>query len=440
MTARSHPLAWVPAFVLGVCTAAAAEIAVGLLLYAGPGLMRSLTTILGVEAAALGVGLWTAPGPRPDLVESLRRRWLLSLTAFLIATLFSAFWSVVQAVGGSALGQGLGLAFMAGLPLYANGGVLGAMATAVASEPGARPATVGAPAFLGAAVGFAATGISLPQVLTPASLLMVCLVLLSAGGLVYGSILDARLRVQVRARRSTGHGDVRVEDRHLLSQDRAARLLLEGEVVRRWITLGEDAVTPWDVAAFRAFAPGGDEPYDVLIVGGGASAVPREAMSRDPGVRISVAERSAPVLELGREHLDTGLAEDVGGRLRMGVGNLDDLAEVPGGPYAIILLDTAALAPLGGLSGLSGRARDALIASLAPGGTLIAGPAAPEPGAWEFPPGWESMVYRRRMDEELDGLAVALAPEEVLLVARPEAGTAWPDVVDGFAPDTDQGR
>ncbi|HSG47824.1 MAG TPA: hypothetical protein VLA43_08445, partial [Longimicrobiales bacterium] len=167
MKSGVHPLRWLPPFVLGVCTATVAEVAAGLLLYAGPGLMRSLTTILSVEVLALALGVIAAPGRRPDVVESLRRRWLFCLLAFMGATLFSAFWSVVQAVGGTSLGQGLGLAFLAGLPMYALGGVLGAMANVAAAEPGERPGTVGGAALLGAALGFVGTGASLPQVLTP---------------------------------------------------------------------------------------------------------------------------------------------------------------------------------------------------------------------------------------------------------------------------------
>lgn len=437
MSRRAHPLGWLPAFIVGVCTAAAAEIAVGLLLYAGPGLMRSLTTVLGVEAAAFGVGLWTAPGPRPDLVESLRKRWLLSLVAFLAATLFSAFWSVVQAVGGTALGQGLGLAFMAGLPLYSAGGVLGAMTSAAESDPDARTTAVGAAAFVGAAVGFAGTGISLPQVLTPASLLMVCLVLLSAGGLIYGSVLDARLRVLVRARRGIGLADVRVEDRHLLSRDRAARFLMEGDVVRRWVTLGEDSSVPWDVAAFKAFAPGTEDPWDILLMGGGASPLPRMAVREHPTVRVSVSERSAAVLELGREHLETGMSAALDGRLRLGVGNLDDLTEGPGGPYRLILLDTAAFGAVGGLSGLSGRARDSLCARLSPDGVMVLGPRLPEPGTWTFPPGWSVATYRRRLPGDLEGLGGQLGADEELMLGRPMDGAEWPGQIDGFIRDAE---
>lgn len=435
MRGRTHPLAWLPAFLVGLCAATAAEVAVGLLLYAGPGLMRSVTTILGVEAAALGIGMWTAPGPRPDLVDALRRRWLLSLFAFLAATLFSASWSIVQTVGGSRLGQGLGLAFVAGLPLYACGAVLGGTAAAMAGEGDARPGGVGAAAFLGAALGFALTGLTLPKVPTPASLLVVCLVLLSAGGLVLGSVLDARLMILVRARRPTALGDVRVEDRHLASRGRAARVLVEGTAVRRWATLDEGKGTPWDLAAFRMFGPQGEEPYDLLMVGGGASSLPQAAVREHPSVRVTVTERSAPVLELGREHMETGLVGEREGRLRLGVGNLDDLALHPGAPCALIVVDTTAFGAVGGLAGLSGRARDALCSRLSEEGTMVLGPVPPEPGAWEFPAGWTVTTYRRPLPAGLGDLGVDVGHEEVILAARRTDRSAWPESAEGFVLD-----
>ena len=48
---------WLPALLVGVACATAAEIAIGVLLYTGIGLMRSLSTVLVVEAAALAIGL-----------------------------------------------------------------------------------------------------------------------------------------------------------------------------------------------------------------------------------------------------------------------------------------------------------------------------------------------------------------------------------------------
>lgn len=438
MSGRSHPFGWLPPFLVGVCAASAAEIAVGLLLYAGPGLMRSLNTVLAVEAGALAVGLWSAPRPRPDLLDSLRRRWLFCLAAFLAATLFSAFWSAVQSVGGSGLSQGLGLAFLAGLPLYACGGVLGSMATAAASDPEGRVGAVGAAAAIGGALGFAATGVSLPQVLTPASLFLVCLVLLSGGGLIYGAVLDTRLRVHIRAMRPSvlGPGNVTVEERHLLARDQAARLLLEGGCVRRWETLGDGDRVSWDAAAHDGFRPAGDGPYRVLVVGGGASSLPRRAVHEHPTVRVDVLERSGAVLEMAREHFETGLFGESEGRVTVRVGNLDDLVTGEVGPYDLVVLDAASLAPIGGLKALSSSARSALLGALASGGVFVLGPALVEEDAWLFPEGWRTARYTRSMPIQLDGLGVCLPDSELLIIgtrAGTEETSLWPEALEGFS-------
>ena len=433
MMPRRHPLRWLPPFILGVCAATAAEVAASLLLYAGPGLMRSLTTILSVEALSLALGVMTAPGSRPDLVESLRRRWLFCLFAFMGATLFSAFWSVVQAVGGSALGQGMGLAFLAGLPMYALGGVLGAMSTVAATEPGDRTGAVGGAALLGGALGFAATGASLPQVFTPASLLLVCLVLLSAGGLVYGSVLDMRLRVHVRARRPSPLGDVRVEDRHLLARDSAARVLMEGGFVRSWVTLAEGHHHPWDQAVCATFRKPAEPSARILFLGGGASSQPRALVREDATLQVEVAERSGAVLELGREHLDTGLPGDADEHLVVSVGNPEDALGQSDARYSLILLDTAAFGPVGGVASMSASARSRIFRRLDSGGVLALGPRSPEAGAWAFPQGWSGARYRRDLSEDVASLGMRVPGEELIWVGSPDAAYPWPSLVGPFA-------
>ncbi|GMV04983.1 MAG: hypothetical protein AMXMBFR53_12630 [Gemmatimonadota bacterium] len=432
MTSSPHPFRWLPPFLVGVSAATAAEVAVGLLLYGGPGLMRSLTAVLAVEAGALGVGFLTAPGPRPDLVDALRRRWLFTLVAFLLATLFSAFWSVVELVGGTALGQGLGLGFLAALPLYAAGSLLGAMGTLAQTAPDGSGAGVGGAAALGAALGFGATGASLPQVFTPASLLLMCLVLLSAGGLVYGSVLDTRLRIHVRARRPSGLGDVRVEDRHLLSRDHAARVLMEGDFVRRWVMLGEEAGDAWDLAAYRALLDVGSPGASVLYVGGGGSPLPRTALWEHPDVRVDVVERSHPVVELGREHMETGLYGGPDGRLGIWIGNAEDALGSLEGRYALVLVDTCALAPQGGVSSMSHRHRAVVLERVAEGGVLVLGPASPESGSWDFPEGWSTCRYARPVPDGVGGLGIPLPESEVILVGSPAPHRTWPEALGGF--------
>ena len=183
-----------PALLVGAAGAIAAEVAVAILLYAGPGLMRSLTTVLAVEGAALAVGLQTAPGRSATLLDSLRRRWLFCLGVFMAAALYGTAWSSFEGLGEGRLGQGLGLALLAGLPMFGCGALLGGMGSvSIADDSGTfrRPS---APAALGAALGFVATGILLPRAPIPASLLVGCLVLLSGAGMIYGAVLSALAR------------------------------------------------------------------------------------------------------------------------------------------------------------------------------------------------------------------------------------------------------
>ena len=198
---------WLPALLVGAAAATVAELTAGLLLYAAEGFTRSLTLILTVEMLALGVGLWTAPvwptastpgASNPDEefvddgVESLRRRWSLLLMAFAVAALYAGVWGSLQSYATTPLSQGLGLGLMGALPLFAVGGLLGRMVTWEARR-GPDRRRVGTPAALGASLGFLGSGLYLIPRLTPLSILLLCLICLSAGALLYGQALDRRL-------------------------------------------------------------------------------------------------------------------------------------------------------------------------------------------------------------------------------------------------------
>jgi hypothetical protein len=151
--------------------------------------MRSLTTLLAVEGAALAAGLHTAPGPGPALVDRLRRRWLFCLAVFLVAASYGTLWSLIESLGQGRLGQGVGLALLAALPLFGCGTLLGGMSAMTGSDPTGALPKVGASAALGAGLGFIATGALLPRAPIPASLLVGCLMLLSGAGMIYGSMI-----------------------------------------------------------------------------------------------------------------------------------------------------------------------------------------------------------------------------------------------------------
>jgi len=415
-----HRAAWMPPLLVGAALAIAAEVAVGMLLYASEGLMRSLSTVLVVEVAALAAGLWSAPGPGPNLVDRLRRRWVLCLVAFLFAALYGTSWTVLLELGETAIGQGFGLAIMAALPLYTCGTVLGGMATVAATDGrGPRPGPSAA-AAMGAAIGFAVTGLMLARSPVPSSLLIGSLGLLSFGGMVYGAVLGARLQIDVRAKGSTAGGRVRVEDRRMSAEGVASRLLFEGEYVRRAIRLqGELAVVPWDVAVARGLMPSHEAPWRVLVVGGGASPLPRTVVREHPTGSVQVLERHDAVVEMGSQHFETGLGVGELERSSVAVGNLDDLVEELTGSFDLIVVDGAALVPLGGASGLSRRARAALAQRVSAAGVLAWGPTAdPRSASVE---GWSTTTLERASEN---------GEREVVLLTGPELPAT--DLIEGF--------
>jgi len=187
MTAKPSRAAWgapwAPPLLVGAAAAISAEVAIGMLLYASPGFMRSLTTLLAVQGGALAAGLYAAPAAGPDLVDRLRRRWLFCLAVFLVAASYGTLWSLIETLGQGRVGQGFGLALLAGLPLFACGTLLGGMSAMAAGDKTA------APAALGAGLGFLATGALLPRAPIPASLLVGCLILLSGAGTIYAGMI-----------------------------------------------------------------------------------------------------------------------------------------------------------------------------------------------------------------------------------------------------------
>lgn len=424
-----HRVAWAAPLLVGASAAVAAEVATGILLYAGPGLMRSLTTVLAVEGAALAAGLWSAPRPDgPTLVDRLRRRWLFCLLTFMAAAFFGTSWSVVQDLGGGPVSQGIGLAVLAALPLYACGLVLGGMRAVADADVTARISGPGAAAALGAALGFVLTGALLPRAPIPASLLVACLVLLSAGGMIYGIVLASRSVVHVRGTRHAAGGEVRVEDRLRVGDDDAARYLLEGGHVRRRDSLNGDAAVPWDVEVARSLLGGTETPKRILAVGGGASAMPRAIVGERPDVVVDVLERNPAVVELARAHFDTTSEVDPADhppdRARLRTGNLEDLLAEARGPYDLVLVDTAALAPLGGVDGLSRSARAALLAAVASGGSLVAGPLAADPSLVGSGEGWRTTELRRVRADTTEA--------EVVIVGRPAGSEPWTGAIGAF--------
>ena len=89
-------------------------------------MLRSLALIVATELGAFGLGLSTGGRSSEwnEALESLRGRWFFVLVAFLAAAGFTLAWDFFEGFGASAMTQALGLALLAGLPLYACGRLL----------------------------------------------------------------------------------------------------------------------------------------------------------------------------------------------------------------------------------------------------------------------------------------------------------------------------
>lgn len=497
MRKRSTGFSKIPPFTAGWTGAVAAETAAALLLYAGPGLVRSLTAVLAMEAGALAVGLWTAPNDE----EALRRRWLLGLAAFVVAALYAGAWSLLPGTGERALGQGLGLALLAALPLYAVGSVVGGIAAV--DGPGEGAGGPGAAALAGAFVGFLVTGYALPRALAPASLYLGCVVLLSAGGLIWGGRADGWVRRRVRRVASSARGPVRLEERRLARAGLAGCVLEEGACVRGFWWEGVTDQRPWEVHLLRAWARRPARGRALLLgglpalaagdlVGGRLSAGPVERASAEdpaggtggrprPEVREEAAGgdaagiRARPTVEVrdenpagepaqpgARPHIDVWeenpavcavLERSAGSRLSLGGedltlqilgGNLEDLLEQRRGRYDLVLVNTSALAAAGPHR-VSRRLRTLLVESLANGGILGVGPDPASPGLLASeegaPVGWSTAKLSRRLDPSPESLEVDWFETETVWLAWRDGGgrapgivPAWIRDVEGFAP------
>ena len=181
-------LGWAPAFVVGFGAGASGTVAVALLLYSGEGLLRSLALIVAIELGAfsLGLGMRGPPNEWNHALESLRRRWFFVLVTFLAAAGFTLAWALFAGFGASPMTQALGLALLAGLPLYACGRLLKGI-NAVRMMAGLTGD--GAFASLGAAAGVLVTGLGALSGVGVPSFVLFLIVILSGTARLQGWVL-----------------------------------------------------------------------------------------------------------------------------------------------------------------------------------------------------------------------------------------------------------
>ncbi len=358
-----------PPFLAGAAAATAAEFSAGLLLFSEEGFLPALTLILTVETAALGLGLWTRPPALPGgEVEELRRGWLFSLVAFALASVFSA--ALVFPGNGSrtGIGQGLGLALLGSLPLFAVGSLLGAMGRWKGSEMAG--VEVGAPSVLGGALGFLLTGtIFLPST-APCIAFLICLVALSGGALLHGWILDDRPVVLLRESHPSSVGEQRVEDRVIGNPPRELRVLTEGGRLRGAEDGQGGPAREWEGAVLAALRGEATAPDRVLYLGGGSGTLARLLRETFPEVPVHLVERTRELVELARRSFKRWDGWD---SVELRFGELLSVLRSLRATYPLVLVDVEALPFLGRLPFLEDKDWSALRDATGANGLLVLG-------------------------------------------------------------------
>ena len=170
-----------PPLLLGMATAIVMETGVGLLLFVSPGLLPALTVILVVGLAALALGLASRPGAVP---AAGRWHWLLAVGSLVLAAVLSLGWTFQGGAPEDALGRGLNLALLVGLPLYSLGACLAGVAT------WGRSRRTGALATGGGALGALILGSILFPRFEPMSVYLFALLCVATAALAVSWSLD----------------------------------------------------------------------------------------------------------------------------------------------------------------------------------------------------------------------------------------------------------
>ena len=440
MTVRRRGVALLPPLLAGLVAAVAVETSAGLLLYADDGLLPALTTILTIEVGALGLGLGIGSLSRDGtVVDQIRGRWLFCLIAFALAAVLSAGLSFMGDLPGTWLGQGVGLGFLGGLPLFAIGSLLGTMGRPDDLGRSSLP-LVAAPSVLGAAVGFLLAGSILLPNAAPYTLYLSCLVILSGGALLQGRILDGRPSVEVLETVSGSTGELRLEKRATVNPRGEMKVLLEGGRIRGGEDSGGNPGRDWEAAVLEGLSQEDLRPGSLLYLGGGSGTLVRLLSHRFPQTRIQVVERSSELVALARSRFAKW---DGWEEVDLQVGEL--LAPSPGveTSFSVIVIDCGALPTIGGEPFLEESHWRFLAGHLEVGGVLLMGGLRVQEGD-AAPPSWEVVGNGRRWFENVSLYHADPIPAErklphegwggteVLLLFSSEGAVPWPPSLSAF--------
>jgi hypothetical protein len=355
--------------------AGAAEMSAGLLLYSTDGFLPALTLILTVETGALALGLWSGTVHLGDgVVEEVRRRWLFVMVSFALAAVLSTGMTFQEELLTGGVGQGLGLAFLGSLPLFALGSLLGAMGRP--SGPGMLPAaSVGLPSVVGVALGFLLSGWLLLPHMAPYTVYLVFLTALSGGALLQGWVLEGRPSRQLLGRCWTARGEVKVEEWTSSGGGVSRKVLLEEGRIRGVEEPGGRVGRAWERAVLSTLARDHLNPGSLLYLGGGSGTLARLLLQDFPQTRIVVVEGSDELVTMAREHLHPFPEWR---KVHLLIGDPWTSIEGLDGTFPLIMVDSGLLPALGHLPSLPREGFRALSELAGSAGTVVLGGLGPD--------------------------------------------------------------
>ena len=272
-----------------------------LILYEARGVLSAAGGVVATFAAALAAGLWAgAPGARGDTPPTWR--WVGAGIGLAVAGAFGTFWAVwqLERYGGAA--RALALLFLVGVPVYALGFLLPALAAWAAraadeddeGDAMARGAAdVVLAALIGAAIGAAASGLLLLPALAPGLLLLPTGALLTVPLFfprdgAAGDAVEERLVHQ----EETAYGMVRVTEIRYPGDQRQPemRLYVNDEVESGELERSGAPTFGYVAAAERWLRDATPGASRYLFLGGGACTLPRRIAEDDPRAAVTVVE------------------------------------------------------------------------------------------------------------------------------------------------------
>jgi predicted O-methyltransferase YrrM len=286
-------------FLVGLALAVVAFAGGSLLLYEAGGALPAAAGLLATFAAALAAGLW-AGAPMEDAEAPPAGRWIVLGIALALAGVLATVWNRMAGERLAGAGRAFALLFIVGVPVYAAGYLLPALAAWEATrdededgevDPGLATSSLVTAVLAGVAVGAAACGLFLLPRLAPGTLLLAVAALVTFPAVYPHRARGGATERNLLADEETPFGTLRVEEIVYPGKRQPERRLYQnGEIESGELTRTGAPTFAYVAAGERLFAALERPGLAYLFLGGGAFTLPRRIVERDPQARITVVE------------------------------------------------------------------------------------------------------------------------------------------------------